>query len=63
MSIATVRQAPDKRVHHARRHAAVRTDDYVFSQLIPYIGNKRKLLHLIGEAVRSTGCRPRAGTV
>ena len=57
MSIATVRQTTSKRVHHPRRHAAVRTDDYVFSQLIPYIGNKRKLLHLIGEAVRSTGCR------
>ena len=57
MSIATVRQATSRRVHHPRRHAAVRTDDYVFSQLIPYIGNKRKLLHLIGEAVRLTGCK------
>ena len=35
----------------------MRTTDYVFAQLIPYIGNKRKLLHLIGEAVRLTGCR------
>ena len=34
----------------------MRTRDYVFSQLIPYIGNKRKLLHLIAEAVRFTGC-------
>src|SRR5215216_3447997 len=43
------------RVHNARRHAAVRTTDYVFSQLIPYIGNKRKLLHLIGRALDFTG--------
>jgi len=45
------------RFHDPRRHAAVRTKEYVFSQLIPYIGNKRKLLHLIGEALRSTGCQ------
>ena len=43
-------------LHHPRRHAAAHTDDYVFSQLIPYIGNKRKLLHLIEDAVRLTGC-------
>lgn len=45
--------APPK-LHHPRRHASVRTDDYVFSQLIPYIGNKRKLLHLIAQAVDFT---------
>src|SRR5688500_18856922 len=45
------------RVHHPRHHAAVRTSDYVFSQLIPYIGNKRKLLHLIGQALDFTGVR------
>lgn len=44
-------------LHHPRRHAAASTDDYVFSQLIPYIGNKRKLLHLIEDAVHLTGCR------
>ncbi len=44
------------RLHHPRRHAAVRTRDYVFAQLIPYIGNKRKLLHLIADAVQLTGC-------
>ncbi|QOV90557.1 DNA adenine methylase [Humisphaera borealis] len=49
------------KVHHPRRHAAVRTDDYVFSQLIPYIGNKRKLLHLIGQALDFTGV-PSEGT-
>lgn len=43
------------RLHHPKRHAAARTGDYVFSQLIPYIGNKRKLLHLIGQAVDFTG--------
>ncbi len=42
-------------VHHSRRHAAVRTREYVFSQLIPYIGNKRKLLHLIEMGLRTTG--------
>ncbi|OFX18197.1 MAG: DNA methyltransferase [Armatimonadetes bacterium RBG_16_58_9] len=40
------------------RHAAARTDDYVFNQLIPYIGNKRKLLDMIGRALRHTGARP-----
>lgn len=39
----------------ARKHAAVRTDEYLYSQLIPYIGNKRKLLPLIHRAVQSTG--------
>jgi adenine-specific DNA-methyltransferase len=45
------------RIHHPRRHAAVRTGDYVFSQLIPYLGNKRKLLHLIAEGLAGTGLR------
>ena len=56
MSISAVRTTTRSRIHHPRRHAAVRTDDYVFSQLIPYLGNKRKLLHVIDEAVRATGC-------
>jgi adenine-specific DNA-methyltransferase len=34
------------------RHAAVRTPDFIFNQLIPYIGNKRKLLPLIQRALR-----------
>jgi adenine-specific DNA-methyltransferase len=42
-------------VHHPRHHAAVRTTEYVYSQLIPYIGNKRKLVPLIATAIRSTG--------
>lgn len=41
--------------HHPRRHAAVRTDEYLYSQLIPYLGNKRKLLPLIAEALVYTG--------
>ncbi len=40
---------------HPRRHAAASTDHYLFNQLIPYIGNKRRLLHLIGGAISSTG--------
>ena len=40
--------------HHPRRHAAVRTTDYIFHQLIPYLGNKRKLLPLIGQAIEQT---------
>jgi adenine-specific DNA-methyltransferase len=39
----------------AHKHAAVRTAEYLYHQLIPYIGNKRKLLPLIAEAIRQTG--------
>lgn len=35
-------------------HAAAWTDQYVFHQLIPYIGNKRKLLGLIAQAIART---------
>ena len=38
-------------VYDRKRHAAVRTSDYLFNQLIPYIGNKRKLLKLIQQAI------------
>lgn len=40
------------------RHAARTTDEFVFHQLIPYLGNKRHLLDVIGEALAETGCRP-----
>lgn len=41
-----------------RRHASVRTTDFVFNQLIPYIGNKRKLLDLITQALgHTTKCK------
>lgn len=36
------------------RHSAVRTTDFVFNQLIPYIGNKRKLLDLIAQSLKHT---------
>lgn len=42
----------------ARRHAAIRTEEYLYNQLIPYIGNKRKLLPLIYRAVQQTGLSP-----
>ena len=35
-------------------HSAAFTNDFVFNQLIPYIGNKRKLLGLIQEAIIKT---------
>ena len=38
-----------------RRHAAARTDEYLYHQLIPYLGNKRKLLPLLQEAIERTG--------
>ena len=41
-------------------HAAAHTNDYVFSQLIPYIGNKRKLLGLIQKALHKVGVGPDA---
>ncbi len=41
----------------AQKHAAVRTTEYLYHQLIPYIGNKRKLLPLIAEAIRQTGLK------
>jgi adenine-specific DNA-methyltransferase len=40
------------------KHAARGTDHFVFNQLIPYIGNKRKLLPLIARAVDASGLRP-----
>ena len=48
--------------YHATRHAARRTDDFVFHQLIPYLGNKRKLLPLIQAAVSTTGLDPGQST-
>ena len=41
--------------HHPRRHSARWTDEYLFHQLIPYLGNKRRLLPLLAEAIRRTG--------
>lgn len=44
--------------HHPRRHAARWTNEYLYRQLIPYIGNKRKLLPLIKQAIEATGLCP-----
>ena len=54
--MSKVTEATGEQLHQPRRHAAARTEEYIFAQLIPYIGNKRKLLHLIGQAVEFTGC-------
>jgi adenine-specific DNA-methyltransferase len=45
-------------LYDRRTHAARGTGDYIFNQLIPYIGNKRKLLDLIGLAIEATGVAP-----
>lgn len=42
-------------LYHKRRHSARTTDEYLFNQLVPYLGNKRRLLHLILEALELTG--------
>lgn len=41
--------------YKSSEHAAVRTQEYLYNQLFPYIGNKRKLLPLINEAIKKTG--------
>ncbi len=46
----------------ANQHSARYTEDYVFHQLIPYIGNKRKLLGLVNRAVAATGLVPAQST-
>lgn len=45
---------PEHICYRRSRHSARWTGDYLFQQLIPYIGNKRKLLPLIHRAIRST---------
>jgi adenine-specific DNA-methyltransferase len=45
---------PESTKYLRTRDAAVRTNNYVFHQLIPYIGNKRKLLPLIRRALGRT---------
>ena len=48
-------ELPPSARYRARDHAAAHTTEYIFSQLIPYLGNKRKLLPLIGQAMAQTG--------
>ncbi len=45
----------DEFIYNAKRHAYSRTDEYLFAQLIPYIGSKRKLLPVIARALARTG--------
>jgi adenine-specific DNA-methyltransferase len=40
-----------------KHHAAAHTSEYLFNQLIPYIGNKRKLLRLIEQAIQRTSAK------
>jgi adenine-specific DNA-methyltransferase len=47
-------------VYDRTRHAAARTSEFLFNQLIPYIGNKRRLLKLIQQAVEQTAVQPGA---
>jgi len=48
--------------YNASQHAARSTEDFVFHQLIPYLGNKRKLLHLIQCAIDATCLSPERST-
>jgi len=41
-------------IYHRKHHAAARTSEFLFNQLIPYIGNKRKLLRMIHQALQRT---------
>ena len=45
--------------YKSTNHAAVRTQEYLFNQLFPYIGNKRKLLPLIFEAILRCHSEPK----
>ena len=49
MAMSAPRTAYDR-----KHHAAAHTSEYLFNQLIPYIGNKRKLLKLIEQAIQRT---------
>jgi adenine-specific DNA-methyltransferase len=51
---------PAEFLYDRTNHAAAWTDKYVFHQLIPYIGNKRKLLGLITQAISQTSVTPPA---
>jgi adenine-specific DNA-methyltransferase len=63
LTIAPESETVDKRLGESMdwdktEHSANYTEDYVFNQLIPYIGNKRKLLGLIQEAMDHAGITP-----
>ena len=48
--------------YHKDQHSAISTQDYVFQQLIPYIGNKRRVLSMILQAINQTKVNPRQAT-
>ena len=45
----------NNRTKRALGHAAIRTGSYLDGQVLPYLGNKRKLLPMIREAITLTG--------
>ena len=47
-------QIHEEYVYGREGHSAYHTKDFVFHQLIPYLGNKRKLLGLINQALAKT---------
>jgi adenine-specific DNA-methyltransferase len=49
-------------IYDRKHHAAAHTSEYLFNQLIPYIGNKRKLLKLIEAAIQRTAAGKTAKT-
>lgn len=55
---------PDFRFEYERKHdAAATTNEYLFNQLIPYIGNKRKLLGLVFNALSQTSVFPSSNSI
>jgi adenine-specific DNA-methyltransferase len=52
MAMSAPRTAYDR-----KHHAAAHTSEYLFNQLVPYIGNKRKLLRLLEQAIQRTSAK------
>lgn len=46
---------PESTVYHKRRHVTCTTDEYLFHQLVPYLGTSAVCFILILEALESTG--------
>ena len=45
--------------YHFLRHSAAKTDEYLYHQVFPYLGNKRRLLRFLADGIEATG--PREG--
>lgn len=45
-------------LYHKRRHAAAHTREYVYHQLVPYLGNKRRLLGFLHQGLAHSGVLP-----